>query len=394
MTNPNNAIGTNGAYSGRTSVDAFNDILSAFSGRGIVSGWSISPSSGMTITLGGVSGIRDVAIAVATGGAKTTINNRSGSPVSLTIEAAPATNSRIDAIVAYVSNPPQGTTDLADNPSACGLIAVKGTTATTPTAPDEDAIRTAITADGAVGSTAYYVVLGTVKVVAGVTTLTSNYITQGVKAGVGTDNIADSAVTSDKIDFTTIGTSSQDWVLLDQAFYTADTSSQTHLELTLPKDFYPKEGNKKVDFRIFGTIEICENLSSVKYVRLNFSTDGGGDSYPDNPYQFSYLASGTSGTRQYSTKDTYATSGGFEWPFKNSGDSCTFEVRMSAMAESWWNYYSIAGGLAQPDFGPSVQVLGGRSSNGYEWHKCRLEFGTPVKFMKGSYMAIYGRVIG
>lgn len=203
MTNPNNAIGTNGAYSGRTSVDAFNDILSAFNGRGIVSGWSVSPSSGMTIALGGVSGIRDVAIAVATGGAKTTINNRSGSPVSLTIEAAPATNSRIDAIVAYVSNPPQGTTELADNPSACGLIAVKGTTASTPTAPTESMIRTAITADGAVGSTAYYVVLGTVKVVAGVTTLTSNYITQGAKAAIGTDQIADSAVTSDKIDFTT-----------------------------------------------------------------------------------------------------------------------------------------------------------------------------------------------
>lgn len=215
MTNPNNAIGTNGAYSGRTSVDAFNDVLSAFSGRGIISGWSVSPSSGMTITLGGVSGIRDVAIAVATGGAKTTINNRSGSPVSLTIEAAPATNSRIDAIVAYVSNPPQGTTELADNPSACGLIAVKGTVASTPTAPTESTIRTAITADGAVGSTAYYVVLGTVKVVAGVTTLTSNYITQGARATIGTDQIADSAVTtakiassavtSDKIDFTTLG---------------------------------------------------------------------------------------------------------------------------------------------------------------------------------------------
>lgn len=214
MTNPNNIIGTNGAYSGRTSVDAFNDILSAFSGRGIVSGWSISPSSGMTITLGGVSGIRDVAIAVATGGAKTTINNRSGSPVSLTIEAAPATNSRIDAIVAYVSNPPQGTNELADNPDACGLIAVKGTTASTPTVPTEAMIRTAITSDGAVGSTAYYVVLGTVKVVAGVTTLTSNYITQGAKATIGTNNIADSAittakiatnaVTSDKIDFTTL----------------------------------------------------------------------------------------------------------------------------------------------------------------------------------------------
>ena len=204
MTNPNNAIGTNGAYSGRTSVDAFNDVLSAFNGRGIVSGWSVSPSSGMTITLGGVTGIRDVAIAVATGGSRTTINNRSGSPVSLTIDAAPATNSRIDSIVAYVSNPPQGTTELADNPNACGLIAVKGTVASSPTAPTESMIRSAITADGAVGSTAYYVVLGTVKVVAGVTTITSNYITQGAKAGIGTNNIADKAVTSDKIDFTTL----------------------------------------------------------------------------------------------------------------------------------------------------------------------------------------------
>ncbi len=224
MTNPNNAIGTNGAYSGRTSVDAFNDILGAFNGRGIISGWSVSPSSGMTITLGGVTGIRDVAIAVATGGSRTTINNRSGSPVSLTIDTAPATNSRIDAIVAYVSNPPQGTTELADNPSACGLIAVKGTVASSPTAPTESMIRSAITSDGAVGSTAYYVVLGAVKVVAGVTTITSNYITQGTKATIGTNNIANSAVTtaklansavttaklansavtSDKIDFTTL----------------------------------------------------------------------------------------------------------------------------------------------------------------------------------------------
>ena len=214
MTNPNNAIGTNGAYSGRTSVDAFNDILSAFNGRGVLSGWSISPSSGMTLSIGGVSGVRDVAIAVAIDGAKTTINNRNGNPVSLTIDTAPATNSRIDAIVAYVSNPPQGTTELADNPNACGLIAVKGTVAASPTAPTESMIRSAITSDGAVGSTAYYVVLGTVKIATGVTTITSNYITQGAHAGVAANNIADSAVTatkiaskavtSTKIDFTTL----------------------------------------------------------------------------------------------------------------------------------------------------------------------------------------------
>lgn len=162
----------------------------------------------------------------------------------------------------------------------------------------------------------------------------------------------------------------------------------------MPSDFYPTRGSKKVDFRIFGTIENYSDQSSATYVHLNFSTDGGGGTYPDKPYQFSYLASGTSGTRQYSTGTDYGTAGGFEWPFKNQGDSCTFEVRMSAMQDSWWNYYSIAGGLAQPEFGASVQVLGGRANNGYEWHKCRLEAPQSIKFAKGSYMAIYGRIIG
>lgn len=212
MTNPNNAIGTNGAYNGRTSVEVFNDVLNEFY-EGIVTGWECSPSSGMTITLGGVTGYRDIAIATAPGRARTLVVNRSSQPVEVTIDAAPASNSRIDVIVAYVSNPPQGTTELVDNPEACGLIVVKGTVSSSPTAPTNAMIRSAITADGAAGSTAYYVVLATVQVVAGMTTITSNYITQGsvsqlpakrITAGaVNTEKIANKAVTADKIDFTT-----------------------------------------------------------------------------------------------------------------------------------------------------------------------------------------------
>lgn len=189
MTNPDSSIGTNGAYGGRTSVNAFNDNLAIYTSRGIVSGWACAPSSGMTVALGGTSGVRDVAIAEDPNGNRTTINNISGQPVQVAISAAPATNSRIDSIVAYVENPPAGSSTEVDNPAACGIIAVSGTTAASPSAPSDATIRSAITADGGTGSTAYYVVLANVTVANGTTDITSDNIKSGEYAGIGSNNI-------------------------------------------------------------------------------------------------------------------------------------------------------------------------------------------------------------
>lgn len=208
MTNPNNAVGTNGAFGGRTSVNAFNDIMGAFQSRGILSGWGIVPSSGMTVSIGGNGTTRDVAVAEDAIGNKTSVNNISGTPISVTLNSAPASNSRYDAIVAYVDKPPIGNAT-QDNPECCGIIPVTGTAASTPAYPDDAAIRSAITADGASGATAYYVVLGYVLVASGTTAITSAMITAGLSpttnAMVDTANIQDGAVTSDKIDFTTFG---------------------------------------------------------------------------------------------------------------------------------------------------------------------------------------------
>lgn len=187
-TNPDNAVGTNAAYSGRTSVNAFNDDLAVYS-RGIMSGWACAPDSGMTVVLGGDGNTRDVAVAEDNAGNKTTINNISGAPVSVTIEAAPANNSRIDAIVAYVDNPPQGSATIADNYEACGLISVSGTASSSPVEPSDGAIRSAITADGASGATAYYVVLATVTVASGTTDISADMITPGVNAMIQARNI-------------------------------------------------------------------------------------------------------------------------------------------------------------------------------------------------------------
>lgn len=187
MTNPGNALGTNGAYGGRTSVDAFNDVLAGYEGPGILKGWQVVPKDGLTIALGGNGISRDVALAQDDIGNKTTINNRSGQPVDLTLAPAPNLGQRIDVIVAYVNNPPEGTNTAIDNPGACGLIDVQGeVVANNPVAPTEDDIRTAIGLDGGSSTTSYYVVLATVEIGDGVTDLVADDITPGKRLGMGT----------------------------------------------------------------------------------------------------------------------------------------------------------------------------------------------------------------
>lgn len=224
-TNPNNAVGTNAAYGGRTSVKAFNDNIGAYS-RGILSGWACSPSSGMTVALGGNGTTRDIAIAEDVSGNKITVNNISEAPISVTMSAAPSSNSRIDLIVAYVDNPPQGSATALDNPAACGLITVNGTAAANPVAPNESAIRTAITADGASGSTAYYVVLATLTVPTGTTDLTSDNIAAGPSAGIGSQNIDWTTLDAQTLD---ISGSSSPWT--EAARGTITVSPGTYLVL-------------------------------------------------------------------------------------------------------------------------------------------------------------------
>jgi len=201
MTNPNNAVGTNGAYGGRTSVDAFNDIT-AFLTKGVVSGWDCVPSSGMTVAIGGVSGTRDVALAQDNAGNKVTVNNISGQPIEVEFpDASSEEQIYYHYIVAYVNNSPQGVATAVDNPSACGIITVAG--ASSQTYPTEADIRTAITADGGEGDTAYFVVLRCVMIPAGATEITADDIQSTAYNDVaklaGTE-----VVKSQNIDFTTL----------------------------------------------------------------------------------------------------------------------------------------------------------------------------------------------
>lgn len=178
MTNPGNAVGTNAAFGGRTSANALNDSLAAFNGRGILSGWGCVPKGGLTVALGGNNVNRDVAIAEDDAGNRTSINNISETPINVALPAVPSVGQRIDAIVAYVNNPPQGTSTAMDNPGACGLIVASGSpVASNPVAPTDSTIRSAITADGASGTTAYYAILAQVVVRSGTTDIVAGDIT-------------------------------------------------------------------------------------------------------------------------------------------------------------------------------------------------------------------------
>ena len=205
MSNPNNAIGTNGAFGGRTSVNALNDVLATFTGSGVLSGWAIAPKSGMSVEVGGASGLRDVAVLQDNNGNRTTLDNISQAPVEVDIPSAPSTGSRVDAIVGYVENPPQGSATVIDNPNACGVAVVSGSASSSPSAPTESAIRTALTGEGINGTTAYIAVLGTVTVPAGTTDIDASMISDAQYTGLDVANtIPDSGISANKIDFATM----------------------------------------------------------------------------------------------------------------------------------------------------------------------------------------------
>lgn len=247
MTNPGNAVGTNGGYGGRTSVNAFNDVLSAFNGRGVIKGWACVPKTGMTVSLGGQDLVRDVAIVENDIGQFTTLDNISTQPIDITLSDAPTLGSRIDVIVGYVTNPPDSNGELIDNPDACGIIAVESSVTTNPTAPDEAMIREAITDDGGSGVNAYYVVLAQVQVGTGMTTITNTEVTQGSSAYIP---IPSGSITGEEIAGQTVTSQNVDWETFSDYSATGKTSSNIGTTWTTVASYTaPHNGVYAVDFK-------------------------------------------------------------------------------------------------------------------------------------------------
>lgn len=213
MTNPDNIVRVRARNGGRASVYEANGWAQAYT-SGLLEGNGViqNTSADMNVLVGGSASKPDVVLAENPAGYKIALDLVGQQAVAIT---APASNSRISAIVAYTDDLSLATTQdtVTGSPASCGLIVVNGTTSGSPVAPTDNQIRTAITADGATGSQAAYCVIATIEVANDTTVITNSLITNndvvltGAKLDanvVATANIVDTAVTAAKFDFSTL----------------------------------------------------------------------------------------------------------------------------------------------------------------------------------------------
>lgn len=150
--------------------------LFALIGKGVVDGFKVVPSSGLTVTIQSGNAL----VQFGAGGAQSARMVSLVDNFNLTHDPADLSNPRIDTIVLYVdnsvvlptvddNNPPTAAND--DGPGVAKAIIVKGTPNATPSAPDASAIQTAV------GSGNPYEVLSNNLIGAGVSVISDSNIT-------------------------------------------------------------------------------------------------------------------------------------------------------------------------------------------------------------------------
>lgn len=232
MTNPNDIVRVRARNGGRASVYEANAWAQGFS-AGLLEGNGVTQntSADMNVLVGGSSTKPDVLIATNPAGYKIALDIVGQQAIAIT---APASDSRISSIVAYTDDLAIASedTDVTGSPSSCGLIVVNGSTAASPTAPDDTAIRAAITEDGATGSQASYVVIANITVASTTTTITNSLIS--IKsAAIGSDKVDCTYYAGDSISIGSATTSASGESLL---FVTGGyiTSGQTSIAFNIP----------------------------------------------------------------------------------------------------------------------------------------------------------------
>ena len=192
--NPNNLLGQsnpNGTVGVSLGIDpaGANEAFSA----GATSGFYVTPTSpaGMSVQVGGAVGVIDSALVRSASGITFPVGNVTGTPITLTVPAAPSTNSRIDSVVLYVDT--SVTATATDGANAVGMEIVSGTSASSPVPPTEQQIRSAIQ-DGA---SIAYTVLANITVSSSTSTITASNISQANRAQLAADKIDFATITGD-----------------------------------------------------------------------------------------------------------------------------------------------------------------------------------------------------
>lgn len=192
-----------GLYSG-DAFTAFETRIASSNNGSIVASPSdlkVSAGSGMNVSVATGAGIIG-------SGTLSGVRFAIDSPVTVAINAASTANPRMDSVVAYIDKSVSASTSVVDN-TDLGIVkfkSVAGTPASTPTAPSTSTIQSSI------GAGNPYMVLANITVPTSSSaassfmitdmriTPTSAIITDG---SITTPKLADSSVTSDKVDFST-----------------------------------------------------------------------------------------------------------------------------------------------------------------------------------------------
>lgn len=204
-----------------------------------------------------------------------------------------------------------------------------------------------------------------------------------VANAVTTAKIADNAVTSDKIDWATIMQSGE-WVLVDSASLSSNTSGTTFLNVAVPTEFQ----GANVEYKLtIGAEFLASQFSSYPYLNCRKSNGN----WDHNDKDFSYIRTaqvGNTAPNVYTA--TKVNPMAFEWVITTNNCSCTAEVIVGrAGTGNYWNAIGRAGGYS--DGGASSVSLAARTQWAASISGFRIECATTITLLAGSHMSLWAR---
>lgn len=200
---------------------------------------------------------------------------------------------------------------------------------------------------------------------------------------VWTENIKDGAVTSSKIDWTTIMQSGE-WILVDSASLSSDTAGTSFLQVTVPTALQ----GANVEYKLtIGAEFLASQFPSYPY--LNCRKSNGNWDHGDK--DFSYIrTAGVGNTAAGVYTATKVNPLAFEWVITSNNCSCTAEVIVGrAGTGNFWNATGRAGGYS--DGGASSVLFASRTQWSTSISGFRIECSKTITLLAGSHMSLWAR---
>ena len=204
-----------------------------------------------------------------------------------------------------------------------------------------------------------------------------------VNGNIPTGRIADGAVTSAKIDWTTLMQSGE-WILVDSASISSNTAGTSFLQVTVPTALQGANAEYKLTI---GAEFLASSFPSYPF--LNCRKSDGTWNYQDK--DFSYIrTAGVGNTSPGIYTATKVNPLAFEWLITTNNCSCTAEVIVGrAGAGNFWNAVGHAGGYS--DGGASSVLLSARTQWATSISGFRIECSRTITLLAGSHMSLWAR---